>query len=80
MHSLNTLEYNKLLALIARYAQTPMGKGYLENLEPMTNRRVLEQDLQNISETILLNEYHISQVQIDALWTYVGHKKVATSA
>jgi DNA mismatch repair protein MutS2 len=56
MHSLNTLEYNKLLALIARYAQTPMGKSYLENLEPMTSRVVLEQDLQNISETILLNE------------------------
>lgn len=30
-------------------------------------------------EAILLNEYHISQVQIDGLWTYVGHKKVATS-
>lgn len=56
MHSLNTLEYNRLLALIARYAQTPMGKGYLENLEPMTSRIVLEQDLQNITETILLNE------------------------
>ena len=56
MHALNTLEYNKLLALIARYAQTPMGKSYLENLEPMTSRIVLEQDLQNITETILLNE------------------------
>lgn len=30
-------------------------------------------------EAILLNDYHISQVQIDGLWTYVGHKKVATS-
>ena len=28
-------------------------------------------------EAILLNDYHISQVQIDGLWTYVGHKKVA---
>lgn len=56
MNSLNTLEYNKLLDLIARYAQTPMGKSYLENLEPMTSRLVLEQDLQNITETILLNE------------------------
>jgi DNA mismatch repair protein MutS2 len=56
MNSLNTLEYNKLLDLIARYAQTPMGRSYLENLEPMTNRRVLDQDLRNISETILLNE------------------------
>ena len=30
-------------------------------------------------EAILLNSYHISQVQIDGLWTYVGHKKVARS-
>lgn len=26
-------------------------------------------------EAILLNDYRISQVQIDGLWTYVGHKK-----
>jgi transposase-like protein len=25
-------------------------------------------------ETILLNDYHINRVQIDGLWTYVGHK------
>jgi hypothetical protein len=30
-------------------------------------------------EAILLNDYRISQVQIDGLWTYVGHKKVVTS-
>jgi transposase-like protein len=30
-------------------------------------------------EAILLNDYHIKQVQIDGLWTYVGHKKVVTS-
>ena len=30
-------------------------------------------------EVILLNEYEISQVQIDGLWTYVGHKKVVMS-
>lgn len=54
--SLNALEYDNLRRLISGYAQTPMGKSYLENLEPMTSRVVLEQDLQNISETILLNE------------------------
>lgn len=27
-------------------------------------------------EAILLNQYEISQVQIDGLWTYVSHKKV----
>jgi DNA mismatch repair protein MutS2 len=56
INSLNTLEYNKLLTLIATHAQTPMGKSYLENLEPLTNRLQLEKDLQAISETILLNE------------------------
>jgi transposase-like protein len=30
-------------------------------------------------EAILLNDYQISQVQIDGLWTYVGHKKMAMS-
>jgi transposase-like protein len=30
-------------------------------------------------EAILLNEYQISQVQIDGLWAYVGHKKVGKS-
>ncbi|HRH40088.1 MAG TPA: hypothetical protein PKY82_00485, partial [Pyrinomonadaceae bacterium] len=54
--TLTSLEYDKLRQLLSRYAQTPMGKGYLENLEPMTSRLVLEQDLQNITETILLNE------------------------
>lgn len=50
------LEYGKLLLLLSRYAQTPMGKSYLENLEPLSSRRQLEKDLQAISETILLNE------------------------
>jgi dsDNA-specific endonuclease/ATPase MutS2 len=56
MNSLKTLEYNKLLTLIARHAQTPMGKSYLENLEPLTSRLQLENDLQAMTETILLNE------------------------
>jgi len=30
-------------------------------------------------EAILLNDYKISQVQIDGLWTYVGHKKMGMS-
>ena len=30
-------------------------------------------------EAVLLNEYKISQVQIDGLWTYVGHKKMVRS-
>lgn len=30
-------------------------------------------------EAILLNDYQISQAQIDGLWTYVGRKKVKQS-
>lgn len=30
-------------------------------------------------EAILFNNYQMSQVQIDGLWTYVGHKKVMMS-
>lgn len=30
-------------------------------------------------EAILLNDYKISQVQVDGLWTYVGHKKMVMS-
>ena len=56
MNSLNTLEYNSLLSLIARYAQTPMGKHLLEDLQPLTSRVTLERDLKTITETIKLNE------------------------
>lgn len=30
-------------------------------------------------EAILLNDYRISRVQLDGLWTYVGRKKVLTN-
>jgi DNA mismatch repair protein MutS2 len=50
MQSLTTLEYGKLLALIARHAQTPMGKGRLENLQPLTSRLELDANLQAAAE------------------------------
>lgn len=56
MQSLTTLEYGKLLALVARHANTPMGKARLENLRPLTSKLELERDLQAVSETIVLNE------------------------
>lgn len=54
--SLETLEYAKLLELVARNAQTPMGHRRLLGLRPMTDRRALEQSLAAIAETIGLNE------------------------
>ena len=56
MQSLATLEYEKLIALVSRYAQTPMGKARLENLRPLASKLELERDLQAVSETIVLNE------------------------
>ena len=56
MQSLTTLEYKKMLALVARYANTPMGRDLLEDLQPLTNRQQLETDLRTVSETVRLNE------------------------
>ena len=56
MQSLTILEYEKLLALISRNAQTPMGKMRLADLIPRTNRAALENDLSALRETIFLNE------------------------
>ncbi len=50
------LEYYKLRTLISRYAQTPMGRHLLEDLQPLTSRLRLQNDLRAISETIKLNE------------------------
>ena len=54
--SLATLEYEKLLALVARNAQTPMGAARFENLRPLVSRLELEKELRAIAETIYLNE------------------------
>ncbi len=63
MQSLTTLEYGKLLALIARHAHTPMGRGYLENLQPLTSRLDLERDLRAVAEAIAL-------AQRDVVWRF----------
>ncbi len=60
MQSLTTLEYGKLLALVARHAQTPMGKSRLENLQPLTGRLELEKDLRAVAETFELAEKQVS--------------------
>lgn len=64
--SLDTLEYSKLLELVSRHAQTPMGEGRFADLRPKTNRNKLERDLAAISETILLNE----EKQVN--WSFSG--------
>ena len=55
-YSLETLEYAKLLELISRHAQTPMGEERFADLRPKTSKIEVERDLAAISETIILNE------------------------
>src|SRR5215211_1766109 len=54
--SLDTLEYSKLLELVSRNAQTPMGEARFADLRPLASRAELDRALAAISETVLLNE------------------------
>src|SRR6187431_2297650 len=65
-YSLATLEYEKLLALIARNAQTPMGEARFADLRPLSSRLELEKELKAIAETILLNE------EKQVAWSFSG--------
>jgi DNA mismatch repair protein MutS2 len=62
----SALEFDSLRQLLARYAQTPMGRDYLEDLAPATNRLQLEKDLAAITETIALNE------EKQVIWNFSG--------
>ncbi|HEX6125158.1 MAG TPA: hypothetical protein VFZ23_07270, partial [Pyrinomonadaceae bacterium] len=64
--SLDTLEYSKLLELVARNAQTPMGEARFAYLRPLQNRSELDWSLSAISETILLNE------EKQVTWSFSG--------
>jgi DNA mismatch repair protein MutS2 len=55
-YSYSTLEFEKLLELVSRHAQTPMAIDRFADLRPITNQKALERDLRAISETISLNE------------------------
>ena len=55
-YSFSTLEFEKLLLLVSRHAQTPMGIDRVADLRPLTSIKTLERDLEAVSETILLNE------------------------
>lgn len=48
------LEYPRLLALVRRYTQTPMGAMRLESLTPIADLRVLQLSLAALSETVRL--------------------------
>jgi DNA mismatch repair protein MutS2 len=65
-YSLETLEFQKLLELVAGHAQTPMGRQSILDLRPKTDRLEVQNDLTAIAETITLNE----EKQIS--WSFSG--------
>ena len=65
-YSLETLEFAQLLKLVARHAQTPMGRERVRNARPLASRIELDNALAAISETIELQE--IKQVS----WSFSG--------
>ena len=71
------LECLALLAEGVRISSISRSKGFKEDTILSFLREAAHHAEQ--VEAILLNEYEISQVQIDGLWTYVGHKKVGMS-
>jgi hypothetical protein len=71
------LECLALLAEGVRISSISRSKGFKEDTILSFLREAAHHAEQ--VEAILLNEYEISQVQIDGLWTYVGHKKTGTS-
>jgi transposase-like protein len=71
------LECLSLLAEGARISRISRAKGIKEDMILSFLREAAAHGEQ--VEAILLNDYRIKRVQIDGLWTYVGHKKGATS-
>src|SRR4051812_16892870 len=65
-YSLDTLEFGRLLELVARNAQTPMGRERLLALAPMSSRLELDNSLRAINETIVLAE------EKQVTWSFSG--------
>ena len=65
-YSLQTLEFEKLLNLVARNVQTPMGQARFAGLRPLSNRADLDRSLSEIAETISLNE------EKQVTWSFSG--------
>jgi DNA mismatch repair protein MutS2 len=55
-NTFSALEYGRLRQLLARYAQTPMGRAMLEDLAPLTDRRELQRQLDAVSEALYLQD------------------------
>jgi DNA mismatch repair protein MutS2 len=55
-YSLETLEFDRLLELVSRNAQTPAGAARFADLRPLRDRLGLDRALSAVTETIRLNE------------------------
>jgi DNA mismatch repair protein MutS2 len=65
-HSLDILEYQRLLELVARDAQTPMGAARVKELRPLHSRLELDDALAALDEAIILaDEKQVS-------WSFSG--------
>ena len=64
-YSLDTLEFPRLLDLVASHAQTPMGAARVSELKPLTSRIELEHALAAVDETMALNERQVT-------WSFSG--------
>ena len=71
------LECLALLAEGVRISSISRSKGFKEDTILSFLREAARHAEQ--VEAILLNDYQINQVQIDGMWTYVGHKKAVMS-
>lgn len=60
MFSIETLQFNKLLELIAKNAQTPMGRDFVLEMKPLSSRLQLEKDLAAIAETFALKQEEVT--------------------
>ncbi|MBP9663527.1 MAG: endonuclease MutS2 [Pyrinomonadaceae bacterium] len=65
-YSLETLEFSRLLDLVARNAQTPMGRDRIISLRPLVSRLELDNALQAVSEAITLAE------EKQVTWSFSG--------
>src|SRR5437879_5441378 len=64
--SLESLEFSRLVELVGRNAQTPMGVARFARLRPISTRSALDHDLRAIGETVMLSQ------EKQVTWSFSG--------
>lgn len=65
-YSTDTLEFSKLLRLVSRRCQTPMGRAHVESLGPFADLRSLRHELEILAEAFALRDERQSK------WSFSG--------